>query len=593
MAMGARLNFKSAKAIQQSLVVLLILCVPALAVQRRGGGGGGGASHASAPATRGGSAGGGARGGSMGASRGAAMGGNRGSMGGNRSASAGGTRSGTTGANRGSMGGSHTATTGGNRGSSTAGNRSASTGGTHAGNTGSHGATGSTHAGNTGGAHGSTGATHAGNASHGSSGSAHASNGSHGTSTHGASTHGASTHNVSLKGGGSATMRSNGSIKSVNKNGMHISRGANGSRRVEGNHGGAHVVNTGRHGGYVQRGMGMHGGRAFVSRTFVYNHVAFVGVYHSFGWGGFCCYFGYYPGVFWAPAFYGWVWNPWPAPVYWGWGWGVAPWYGFYAGYFAPYPVYPAAAFWLTDYLIAANLQAAYAAQADAAAAAGGSAQNDLSSGDTLVASLGGGAAVGKEQVSLSPEVKQAITEEVKAEVAAEQAQAGAAKSDTQQASNGGDEMPAALDPARRIFVVASDLTVEADGQECSLTPGDVVTRITDTPDADRKVSVSVSGTKKKDCTLGKTVAVSVDDLQEMHNQFLQKIDEGMKQLAKKQGTGGLPKAPDTKSVASDVPPPAADKDAAKLLDDQAAEADKTEAQVKQETSASSSGGQQ
>ena len=53
-----------------------------------------------------------------------------------------------------------------------------------------------------------------------------------------------------------------------------------------------------------------------------------------------------------------------------------APWYGYYGDYFAPYPVYPSAAFWLTDYMIAASLQDAYAAQAaaaqQAAARAGG-----------------------------------------------------------------------------------------------------------------------------------------------------------------------------------------------------------------------------
>jgi hypothetical protein len=498
-------------------------------------------------------------------------------MGGNRSASTGGMRSGNSAGSRG-VSGNHSTNTGGMHAGNT-GSRGNSAG-THASNTGNHGSTGGTHASNTG-SRSNTGGTHAGNTGNrGNTGGTHASNASHATGK-----------TVSLKGGGSANLRSNGSIRSVNRNGMHISRSLNGSRTVVGTHGGARVVNTGAHGGYVQHGYGMHGGRAFVSRTFVYNHVAFVGVYHSFGWHGFCCYFGYYPGVFWAPAFYGWAWNPWPAPVYWGWGWGAAPWYGYYGWYFQPYPVYPAAAFWLTDYLIAANLQAAYAAQAQAAADAGVS-LNTFSNDDTLIASTAGGAAVGNNQVALSPEIKRAITEEVKAELTAEQAQAAAAKSGTQQADSGGEEMPAALDPARRIFVVASDLTVEADGQECSLTAGDVVTRISDTPDANKAVSVSVSATKKKDCALGKTVAVSVDDLQEMHNQFLQKMDQGLKQLAKKQGTGGLPKAPDAKSVASDVPPPAPDKQAAELLDNQAAEADKTEADVKQQTSSSSAGGQ-
>jgi hypothetical protein len=105
-------------------------------------------------------------------------------------------------------------------------------------------------------------------------------------------------------------------------------------------------------------------------------------------------------------------------------------------------------------------------------------------------------------------------------------------------------------------------------------------------------VDVSVSASKKSDCAAGKTVAVSVDDLQEMHNHFQQQLDEGMKTLAAKQGTGGLPKAPDTSTVASDVPPPAPDKSVAKTLSDQDAEADKAEAEVQAEAKTSAAGGQ-
>ena len=63
-----------------------------------------------------------------------------------------------------------------------------------------------------------------------------------------------------------------------------------------------------------------------------------------------------------------------------------------------------------------------------------------------------------------------------------------------------------------------------------------------------------------------------------------------MGELAKKQGTGGLPKAPDTKTTAGDVPAPEPDKSAEKTLKEQAASADQTEAEVKQE--AGSGGGQ-
>jgi len=402
---------------------------------------------------------------------------------------------------------------------------------------------------------------------------------------------------VTLKGGGMASIRPNGQIRSINRNGMQINRGLNGSRTIVSTHNGARVVTTGRNSGYVQRAYVTRGGRTYVSRTVVVNHVVYTSVYRSYSYGGYCCYYGYHPAFYYAPAYYGWAYRPWAAPVYWGWGWGGAPWYGFYGGYFAPYPVYPSAAFWLTDYLIAANLQAAYQARAAAAAAAandnggGGDQQQQPPSdngGDQSAGNSGGA-------VTLTPEVKEAIAEELKAQLAAQQSQAQQGSSDSgqpssdsgQQASTNtsapAQEVPAALDPNIRMFIVASDLTVSGDGQECQLSQGDVIKRTSETPDDDRKVSATVSSSKKNDCAVGKEIAVGVDDLQEMHNQFEEQLDKGMKDLSAKQGTGGLPKAPDTSTKASDVPPPPPDNGAAKVLEDQQSAADQTEAQVAKE----------
>ncbi len=36
----------------------------------------------------------------------------------------------------------------------------------------------------------------------------------------------------------------------------------------------------------------------------------------------------YAPGYYYAPAFYGWAYNPWAVPIAFGWGWGGNPWYG-------------------------------------------------------------------------------------------------------------------------------------------------------------------------------------------------------------------------------------------------------------------------
>ena len=392
-------------------------------------------------------------------------------------------------------------------------------------------------------------------------------------------------------------MRPNGSIRSIDRNGMHIQSGVHGGRTVVSVHNNVRIVNTGAHGGYVQRAYVTRGGVNFYSRTYVSGGVVRVGVYRGYAWGGHA-YYGWTPGFYFHPGFYGWGFHPWGAPVYWGvglWGWGGSPWWGFYGGWWNPYPYYAAPYFWLTDYLISSELQAAYAARAEENA--------DAMAADAAASGGGGDApAPAANGVMLTPEVKDAIAEEVKAQLAAQQAQAQQPDGQASAAPAGGGAAPApaaanapppALDPAQRTFVVDSDVTVVANGQECGLTAGDVVTRLTDTPDADNTVNASVSATKKGDCPSGQTVAIKVDDLQEMYNHFQENIQNGMSEMAKKQGTNGMPAAPDTGTTPSAVPPPPPDSTAAKALQDQQQQADQTESQVKQETAASPGGGTQ
>jgi hypothetical protein len=390
---------------------------------------------------------------------------------------------------------------------------------------------------------------------------------------------------VTLKGGGSASFRPNGQVRAIHRDGMRIQHNLRGGRTIVTERSGVRIVTRGRGRGYVQRAYVTRGGRSYYSRTYYYHGAYRVGVYRGYYYHRHH-YYGYYPAYWYHPVFYSWAYRPWGPPVYWGvgiggWGWG--PWYGYYGGYFAPYSVYPAAAFWLTDYVIAANLEAAYAARAEAnAEAAGAYDQGQTNYGN------GGGQAANNGPVTLTPEVKQAIAEEVRAQLAAEQQQSssgqGGSGGKAQAPQPADDEAPPALDPARRTFVVSSDITVVSNGQECDLTAGDVITRLTDTPDADQKVTTSVQASKKGDCAAGQPVAVSVEDLQDMRNHFQEQLDNGMKDLAQKQGTGGLPRAPDTGTTASDVPPPPPDTDAAKDLTDQEKAADEAESQVQQES---------
>jgi hypothetical protein len=369
---------------------------------------------------------------------------------------------------------------------------------------------------------------------------------------------------------------------------MQINRGMHGGRTVVSVHNNVRVVNTGRAGGYVQRAYFARGGVSYYSRTYYVGGVYRVGVYRGYYWGG-RPYYGYYPGFYYHPVYYGWAYNPWPAPVYYGWGWGAAPWYGYYGPYYAPYPVYPAAYFWLADWMIAANLQAAYAAQAQANAD-----MIPLTPDPTLVASLMPLAAADAPKAALPKEVKDALAEETKTVLAAEQADASKPK-----AASGGSQPPSttnapppALDPNFKTFLVSSDNSLVVDGDECALAQGDVIERTSTTPDSDSNVTVKVVASAKSDCAIGKEGPMSTDDLQEMYNSFRDSVKDGMAELAKKNGSGGLPKAPDTGTSDSDVPAPAADKSAEKTLQDQQTSADQAETDAKQEA-ASGGGGSQ
>jgi hypothetical protein len=354
---------------------------------------------------------------------------------------------------------------------------------------------------------------------------------------------------VSTKSGHEAHFDSHGRVTSVHtRGGAEISHGPHGERRVVGervNARGEHyrVVNYGGHRGYVEHGY-MRGGHPYMRRTYMYGGRRYAYAYRGYNYRG-VAYYHWAPPYYYPPAYYGWVGAPWGAPVVYGWGWGAAPWYGYYGVYFAPAPVYPYAALWLTDYLIAENLRLAYEAsqQADPNAflqpdyapymvASGASADG--------VTSFGGGMEFNADAAAaaLPADVKQLVADDLKLQIEEEKAAASAQSDDS-----GGDRVPAALDPKHRVFVVSATIDVPSDGDTCSLTPGDIVQRQEDEPGDDKAVKVKVLSAKSQDCGIGSMPRVQVTDLQDMHNDFREKLSTGMDTLAK--GGNGLPKAPD------------------------------------------------
>ena len=468
-----------------------------------------------------------------------------------------------------SFGGTHGPSGGGSHGPTTGGSHGPTTGGTHGPTTGgSHGPTtgGASHGPTTGGSHGPT----AGGATHGPTGG-----GNH-TATGHIAPKGSSTHVA--KNGGAITRRPNGRVSDVHdpKRGMDVHHGLNGNRRVSVERP-DHSRIYGERGrpGYVQRPYNYHG-RDFGRRSYYYHGHEYSRFYRGYGYRGLHLDV-YAPGVYFAPGFYGWAYNPWVSPISFGWGWGGAPWYGFYGGYFAPYPVYPSAAFWLTDYMISQDLQTAYAAHQEAGEVDG--AQSSADSGGP----------------ALTPDIKQQIADEVKGQLALEnqEAQQNAAQQDTDPGSSGIARMLA--DGHKHVLVVGSALDVTDSNQnECALSDGDVLA-LTNPPPADATTAdLTVLASKGgNECAKSTTVTVQLTDLQEMQNHMRELIDQGLQELQSKQGKGGIPQAPPSAQAQpapaqyAEIAPPE-DPNVATEVQQQTQQADQAETDVSNDTAQSS-----
>jgi hypothetical protein len=385
------------------------------------------------------------------------------------------------------------------------------------------------------------------------------------------------TRGVTTARGTTAKLDNRGRVTTIrDKGGNTINRGPRGERRVETVRADrSRVVSIGRRGGYVERPLD-RGGRQYLQRTYVIGGVSYVHVYRGYHYHG-RPYFVYVPPYYYAPAYYGWVFNPWPRPIYYSWGWYGSPWYRPYGYYFAPYPVYPYASLWLTDYLIAENLRLAYEADAYSFQPDGDS------TGVVLAAYRPAAPAKSDQPVVLTPAVKQMIADEVKAVIADQQKSATSASG-----GSSGDEIPPALDPNHRVFVAFSVVEADEDGDTCSLTSSDVIKRIEDVPDDDNSVAVQVLASKNADCAIGSTVRVELAELIDMENHLREQVDAGLKILSEKQGKDGLPPAPAANPRATAEGMATPDPTAAAELHKQEQAADQTEKEVEQEAASDS-----
>lgn len=361
---------------------------------------------------------------------------------------------------------------------------------------------------------------------------------------------------VRLSNGLVAQKRPGGQLSVIHDtaHGITVHQNLNGGRRVVAERpGGIRIVAQRGYPGYVQHSYSFHG-HELERRSYFYHGRAYNHFYRGYNYRGVNVYV-YAPGRYYGAGFYGWAYNPWRAPIVYAWGWNASPWYGYYGYYFTPFAAYPNASYWLTDYMISADLQAQYQANQE-----NGGLQNQQASSSP----------------ELTPEIKSAVAQEVQNQLALE-------NYESQQNAQGQDADPSSSGIARiladgrtHVFVAGDNLdVVDTSGAECSLTPGDVLQLnppvAPSAPAVNLVVLASKGGTE---CAKSDTVTVAVNDMQEMQNQMRSNIDQGLAQLHDQQGQGGIPQAPPSAqsapadaAYAQSAPPP--DPDAASEISQQ------------------------
>jgi hypothetical protein len=284
--------------------------------------------------------------------------------------------------------------------------------------------------------------------------------------------------------------------------------------------------------------------RPIFNRNGYYRHSVFIGgrstavVYRGYSYHG-AVFYRPVPAYIYAPGFYAWGFQPWGPGVVYGWGWGAQPWYSVYGGVFTPYQTYGSLDLWMTDYVIAANLQRAYdAGQASAAQQGPGP--------STMVAQPADAAAGAPP--AITPEMKAQIAEQVKLEMQDQQKLAATGPSAVAPPPDAAgatppEQMPDALKDGHTLFRVVSPLSLKAGNETCTLTPDDYITR-TGTLSNDGTVPVTVKASRAADCPQGANTTVALNDLMAMESDQQERIMEGLQVASQHVGKNGLPPGP-------------------------------------------------
>jgi hypothetical protein len=271
-------------------------------------------------------------------------------------------------------------------------------------------------------------------------------------------------------------------------------------------------------------------GHAYDHRTFVVDGKSFHEMYRPYNYAGMNL-DTYASPRYYAPNLYQWALSRQNSPVAYNWPYASnqTPWFGYYRSYFTPDATYTSPQAWLADYVLAVSLFVAYKTEPG-----------------SPPPPTDGSAAI-------TPEVKQAVADEVGHQVRQEalEAQQNAQNRDPNPGTGG--VVQELADGQQHAFVVSSDLDlVDPSGRRCMVSEGDVV-QVVSGPKADTATVTAVVMASKggSECERAAQVELALNDVQEMQNHMRETIDQGLADT-----NAGKQAQKVTPAFAAAVPPP-------------------------------------
>jgi hypothetical protein len=272
-----------------------------------------------------------------------------------------------------------------------------------------------------------------------------------------------------------------------------------------------------------------------------------------------------FPATLYPAGYYSWALTTWPHPVAYSWGWRSEPWYPSYGVLFVPYPVYSSPDLWMTDYILAQNMQAAYQGQPVAAplpplpapptdsvattpdAPAAGNPESaapadlPLSNPPVQPPSLPTSVA----PPAITPAVKAQLDTQIKVQLRDQQA--AAAMPATLSTASG----PPALRANHVFFEVVQPLSVPTTDAQgfCSLKPNDYIRRAGGMSPDDWMIPVVVVLSGPSDCPVGLHTRIGLNDLNAMENEQEAQVMQALQAASKSTLPNGPLNGPTVRSA--------------------------------------------